>query len=268
MSFQTELEFASLSHTGLVRAHNEDAVEVRADAGIAILADGMGGYNAGEVASRMCVEVVSQYLQQKQQAAWSSILPRGTSSAARWINDAITLANTRVLEAANQHVEYVGMGTTVVVALFHQDKMLIGHGGDSRAYRLRGSEMVQITHDHSVLQAQIDAGLISKENAQFSPIKNLITRAVGAQSDIEIEVHDHHVEVGDVFLLCSDGLSDMVGATELEQILLSHVSEIQQGCQALVDVANKHGGRDNISVVLVKVHSIQQRSLMGQIFST
>ncbi|MDO9194252.1 MAG: protein phosphatase 2C domain-containing protein, partial [Undibacterium sp.] len=210
MSFQTVLEFASLSDTGLVRAHNEDAIETSQEIGLAILADGMGGYNAGEVASRMSVELISKHIKQKQQSAWIPLLSRQTLVASRWINDAIAYANERVLAAAHEHAEYVGMGTTIVVAMCHQDKLLVAHVGDSRVYRFRRGELKQITRDHSVLQAQIDAGLITEEQAQFSPIKNLITRAIGAQVDIEVEIHDHQLEEGDIYLLCSDGLTDML----------------------------------------------------------
>lgn len=268
MSFQTVLEFASLTDTGLVRAHNEDAIETSVELGLAVLADGMGGYNAGEVASKMCVELITQHLKYRQQSAWIPLLSRQTSVAARWINEAITNANTCVLEAAHAHAEYLGMGTTIVVALCHQDKLLIAHVGDSRAYRLRKNELTQMTRDHSVLQAQIDAGLITEEQAQFSPIKNLITRAVGAQENIEVEIHDHQLEEGDLYLLCSDGLTDMVKYDQIQQILRRHPDQLDLCCKALVACANMNGGRDNISVILLKVHELQQRSLMEYIFAS
>ena len=262
MSFQTVLEFASLSDTGLVRAHNEDAVETSKELGLAILADGMGGYNAGEVASRMSVEIISKHLKQKQQAAWIPLLSRQTMVASRWISDAITYANECVLEAAQVHAEYVGMGTTIVVAMCHQDKLLVAHVGDSRVYRFRQGELLQITKDHSVLQAQIDAGLITEEQALNSPIKNLITRAVGAQTEVDIEIHDHQLQEGDLYLLCSDGLTDMLHHDQIQRILKQHSEQLDLCCQNLVNGANNCGGRDNVSVILLKVNELHQRKLM------
>ncbi|CAN5879316.1 protein-serine/threonine phosphatase PrpC [soil metagenome] len=268
MSFQPVLEFAGLSDTGLVRAQNEDAIEICAESGFAVLADGMGGYNAGEVASKMCVELISQHLQKKQKSTWLPVFTRHISIGVKWLTDAITLANTKVLAAAHEHEEYLGMGTTAVVALSHQDKLLIAHVGDSRAYRFRDDELTLMTRDHSVLQAQIDAGLISQKNAQFSPIKNLITRAVGAQESIEIEIHEHQMEEGDLYLLCSDGLTDMLNHDEIHHILHQYSGQLHVCCQALIDHANNFGGRDNISVVLCKVAELHQRSLIENIFSS
>ncbi len=262
MSFQTVLEFASLTDTGLVRAHNEDAIETSAELGLAILADGMGGYNAGEVASRMCVDLIGKHIKQKQQSAWIPLISRQTMVASRWVNDAISYANERVLKAAHEHAEYVGMGTTIVVAMCHQDKLLVAHVGDSRAYRFRSGELKQITKDHSVLQAQIDAGLISEEQAKYSPIKNLITRAVGAQLEIEVEIHDHKLEEGDIYLLCSDGLTDMLSYDQIQRILKQQHTQLEVCCQSLVNGANNCGGRDNISVILFKVSQLHQRKLM------
>lgn len=268
MSFQSTLEFAGLSDTGLVRAQNEDAIGIYAESGFAVLADGMGGYNAGEVASRMCVELIAQQLQRKQQSVWMPMFSRPNAIVARWLTDAIAFANTRVLEAAQQHEEYLGMGTTALVVMSHQDKLLIAHVGDSRVYRFRQDELTQMTRDHSVLQGQIDAGLISQKDAQFSPIKNLITRAVGAQEEIEIEIHDHQMEEGDVYLLCSDGLTDMLNHDEIHHILHQHSTRLEHCCQALIDSANNFGGRDNISVILCKVIQLHQRSFMESIFAS
>lgn len=262
MSFQTVLEFASLTDTGLVRAHNEDAIETSKELGLAILADGMGGYNAGEVASRMCVDLIGKHLKQKQQSAWIPLISKQTMVASRWINDAISYANERVLKAAHEHAEYVGMGTTIVVAMCHQDRLLVAHVGDSRVYRFRAGELKQITKDHSVLQAQIDAGLISEEQAKYSPIKNLITRAVGAQAEIEVEIHAHPLEEGDIYLLCSDGLTDMLSYDQIHRILKQQSTQMEICCQSLVNGANNCGGRDNVSVILLKVSQLHQRKLM------
>lgn len=266
MAFQTVLEFASLTHTGQVRTHNEDAVDVRAEGGFAVLADGMGGYNAGEVASRICVETISQYLLRKQRARWTKILPGRSYSAAKLLSNAVGHANRRIFETAREHIEYIGMGTTVVTAFFQEDRIVIAHVGDSRAYLLRDGELAALTNDHSVIQAQIDAGLISRENAQFSPIKNLITRAVGAHEQIETEVSDYLVQQGDLFLLCSDGLTDMLSNDQISEFLNANADNLNVCCQTLVDHANQNGGRDNISVILIKVKALEELGLMEQIF--
>jgi protein phosphatase len=267
MSFHRVLEFAGLTDIGQMRTHNEDAYEICAESGFAVLADGMGGYNAGEVASTITTDVVSKALQAKLASQWFAVFAPSTASVQRWMQEAVEEANKSVIDAAELNSEYAGMGTTVVVALCHQDKLLVAHVGDSRAYRWRGAQLQQITHDHSVLQAQIDAGLISVEHAQFSPIKNLITRAVGVQHDMEVELHEHQMEEGDIYLLCSDGLTDMLNHDEIHQMITGHSDNLQQCCQALIDAANAYGGRDNISVVLLRIKEIRQRSLMNQLFA-
>ncbi len=268
MSFQSLLEFAGRSDTGMVRSQNEDVIYLCPESGFAILADGMGGYNAGEVASSMCAEVIAHQLKQKIQSIWAPVFLRQSAIAAKWLNEAITFANHQVMVAALENDAYLGMGTTVVVALSFEDKLLIAHVGDSRAYRLRDEELVQITRDHSVLQSQIDAGLISEQDAQYSPIKNLITRAVGAQDEVDIEIHTHLVEKGDVYLLCSDGLSDMLNYDEIHHIMHQHADQLELCCQFLIDSANNFGGNDNISVVLIKITELHQRSLLEHLFAS
>jgi len=157
------------------------------------------------------------------------------------------------------------MGTTVIVSLTHHDKLLLAHVGDSRAYRLRSNTLSQLTSDHSVLQAQIDAGLISLEDAQYSTIKNLITRAVGAQDEIQVEIHEYEMEVGDVYLLCSDGLSDMLSHEEILNKMQQ--SQLNIACEDLIEAANLAGGRDNISVILFRVQKIVNRNMMQSMFS-
>ncbi|MES2071012.1 MAG: Stp1/IreP family PP2C-type Ser/Thr phosphatase [Pseudomonadota bacterium] len=267
MPFQHVLEFSGLSDIGQVRTHNEDAIEICAESSFAVLADGMGGYNAGEVASTITTDVVSKALQSKFSSQWVQVFPTSTNTVKRWICDAIQSANESVIDAAQLNSEYAGMGTTVVVAHCHQDLLLVAHVGDSRAYRYRAGCLSQITHDHSVLQAQIDAGLISEEHAQFSPIKNLITRAVGVQHDIEVDILEHAMEEGDIYLLCSDGLTDMLNHDEIHNIMTAQAGNLERCCQALVAGANANGGRDNISVVLCRVRELRQRSLIDHIFA-
>jgi protein phosphatase len=159
------------------------------------------------------------------------------------------------------------MGTTLIAALFHHDKVTIAHIGDSRAYRLRQGVMLQITRDHSFLQEQIDAGLISLENSRFSQNRNLVTRAMGVDHDVEVEIHDHVTEAGDIYLLCSDGLSDMLSSKEISDIMTSMNLDLEPACDALVKKANDNGGRDNISVILIKVKSknTETKGLFGRV---
>ncbi len=160
-------------------------------------------------------------------------------------------ANRAIFNAANTNPQYAGMGTTLVVAVFRDDRVLLGHVGDSRCYRLRAGRLQQITRDHSLLQEQIDAGLITPEQAAFSSNKNLVTRAVGVEDTVMLETHHHDVEPGDVFLMCSDGLSDMLDDGAIARVLLAHDSLETTG-RALIDAANDAGGKDNISVILVR----------------
>ncbi|MBI3285088.1 MAG: Stp1/IreP family PP2C-type Ser/Thr phosphatase [Burkholderiales bacterium] len=252
MANKRVLEFAALTDTGLVRAHNEDAMLVCADYGCAVLADGMGGYQAGEVASAMAVEIIAQYLCLKMDAAWLPAFSLWPRNLARWMVEAVELANRRVLQAAQTESDYFGMGTTVVVACCVQDKLLLAHVGDSRAYRYRDACLTRITTDHSVLQEQIDAGHISEQEARFSSIKNLITRAVGSQEMLEVELHAHSMRQGDIYLMCSDGLTDMLNHDEIQTILHLHSSDLSACCRALIASANRHGGMDNITVILFK----------------
>lgn len=268
MSSQTTLEFASHTDTGLVRSHNEDAIAICPDIGLLILADGMGGYNAGEVASQMSVEIVAKRIKEMRSATWFPHMPWQSNAPTKWIKDAVTDANAQVIDQANQNPENFGMGTTIVVALCYLDRLIVGHVGDSRAYRFREGVLELITHDHSVLQSQIDAGLISPAEAQFSPIKNLITRAVGSGDEIDVEVHDHDMRLNDVFMLCSDGLTDMLDQTQIQLVLRELGNDLDTCCKTLVYLANRQGGLDNISVVLFRVKELHERRFMEYIFAS
>lgn len=256
------LEFASMSDTGQIRSHNEDAVVVNADAGFAVLADGMGGYNAGEVASSMATAIIQQVIEEQLRAGVLEAVDTACAAEAvgDYLSDAETLlveaiesANLAILEASLQEPDYRGMGTTVVIALFHDAGLTIAHVGDSRAYRLRDRALVQITRDHSLLQEQLDAGLITAEQAQFAQHKNLITRAVGVDVVIETETNYFDIAPGDCYLLCSDGLSDMLNDVEIAEIVNACGDDIATATRDLVVQANESGGRDNISVVLIRV---------------
>ncbi|MBC3810634.1 Stp1/IreP family PP2C-type Ser/Thr phosphatase [Undibacterium aquatile] len=256
MSHQYVLEFAALSDIGRVRKHNEDAIVVCADYGCVVLADGMGGYKAGEVASAMTAKIVADYLCAKLDSAWYTKLGFQSIHLSRWISDAIHLANRQVVQTSQENPECFGMGTTVVVACCTQDKILFAHVGDSRAYRYRNHALVRMTEDHSVLQEQINAGLISESQARFSTIKNLITRAVGTQENIEVDLSVHQADETDVYMLCSDGLTDLLADDQIQDILRQYEGNLQACCRALIDCANEAGGFDNTSVVLFKLKAV------------
>jgi protein phosphatase len=163
-------------------------------------------------------------------------------------------ANRSIFNAANSNPLYTGMGTTLVMGVFQGNRAMIGHVGDSRCYRLRGETLQQITRDHSLLQEQIDAGLISHEQAQFATHKNLVTRALGVEDTVLLEVNEYRVEDADLYLFCSDGLSDMVSDERIAAILMEDATLEHMG-RGLVDAANGSGGRDNISVILAMARS-------------
>lgn len=268
MTHHVALQFAARTDTGLVRAHNEDAVAVSAGHGIAVLADGMGGYNAGEIASGIATAVVVSELERllsQTDGAISRTIGRttgGTASRAasgkrlrQWMTDAVLAANQEILETARDEPQYSGMGTTLVAALFRHDRIVLAHLGDSRCYRFRQGELSLLTRDHSLLQEQIDAGLVSPEWARYAPNKNLITRALGVAPQVDVEINDYQIEAGDVYLLCSDGLSDMLTDAQLAAMLADpHVTLDHLG-DRLVAAANGNGGRDNISAILVRINA-------------
>ena len=255
MPYQVELEFAEKTDTGLVRSHNEDSIAISADYGFAILADGMGGYNAGEVASGIATAVLKESLEQRLRSQHGDMRFNRSKRIQQMLVESIIHANDSIFEAAHINPENTGMGTTLVAVLFHHDRATVAHVGDSRAYRLRKNQIVQITHDHSMLQEQIDAGLVSEEGAQFAKNRNLITRAMGVNYDIDVEIHEHQTEPGDIYILCSDGLSDMLSKQEILDSIIAPGASLETACNELIKAANESGGRDNISVILIKVHS-------------
>ena len=243
------LEFFSATDTGRARNNNEDSVAVDDPTALVVLADGMGGYNAGEVASGMATSFIKSELGRWLAEASESATD---TDVRRAMDICVDNANRAIFNAANSNPQYAGMGTTLVVGVFRDSRLLMGHVGDSRGYRLRASRLTQITHDHSLLQEQIDSGLITPEQAAFSANKNLVTRAVGVEDTVLLETHLHDVLPGDTYLLCSDGLSDMLDDESIAQLLMS-AETLPEAASALIDAANEAGGKDNISVVLARV---------------
>ncbi|MEO7641423.1 MAG: Stp1/IreP family PP2C-type Ser/Thr phosphatase [Ramlibacter sp.] len=239
-------EFCIRTDPGLARENNEDSVSFDEPTRLGILADGMGGYNAGEIASGMATTFIKSEL-----GRW--LAQAGRYANVRELRRAMEIcvdnANRSIFNAANSNPQYSGMGTTLVLGVFQEGRLMLGHIGDSRCYRLRGAEFAQITRDHSLLQEQMDAGLITPEQAATSTNKNLVTRALGVEDAVLLDVNEYKVEPGDIYLMCSDGLSDMVDDSGLARLLQSEGTLEEKAIQ-LINEANANGGRDNISVVL------------------
>lgn len=219
--------------------------------GLAVLADGMGGYNAGEVASLMAVEAAVRSINETraidQPPADPSMSPR-----ARAALQAVEISNDIVLQAAQSNAQYQGMGTTLVVAQFHADSLAVAYVGDSRLYRYRNEQLEQITTDHSLLQELIDRGFLTPEEAAHSLNRNILTRAVGVEAAVEIDVCEEQVLPEDIYLLCSDGLSDLVIDEQIRLTIKDFSDNLQVVAEQLIARANQNGGDDNVSVILVK----------------
>jgi len=249
------LEIVLRTDPGMVRGHNEDAVFANPNLGLMILADGMGGYNAGEVASGIATMFLSTELERDFVTRSPHEIDQvtGQSFAHRSILDKVAMTNSAIFNTAESQPQYAGMGTTLVTALFYNNQVTVAHIGDSRLYRLRGDEFCTITRDHSLLQEQIESGMITAEEARFSQNKNLVTRALGVDPAVETEIHDYPVQPGDIYLLCSDGLNDMVEDEEIQLTVQMLSANLDLAATQLIQMANDNGGRDNVSVILVKV---------------
>lgn len=245
------LDVAAVTHPGRVRGHNEDWITADAHAGCAVLADGMGGHKAGEVASRMAVDLIMAGIQSSRRGREKL----GAARAESLIAEQVAAANASIFETALSDQRYDGMGTTLIVVLWHEDGVTWGHVGDSRLYLLRRGELRQLTRDHSIVQEELESGAISAEQARHAANRNVLTRAVGIDPAVEADVRSFEVEAGDVYLLCSDGLTDMVIDTEIGETLRACGPEVAATAQRLVEQANESGGLDNISVILARVVS-------------
>jgi protein phosphatase len=255
-------KFCAKTDPGRARDNNEDSVAINEESRLAVLADGMGGYNAGEIASGMATAFIkselSRWLTEVGMAARSKEVRRAMEIC-------VESANLSIFNAASTNTHYAGMGTTLVVGVFRDDALVLGHIGDSRCYRYRAGKLEQITRDHSLLQEQLDAGLITPEQALHSTIRNLVTRALGVEEAVLLEVNEHKVELGDVYLMCSDGLSDMLNDEAIAQLMTPGIG-LENKAQTLIDAANNQGGRDNISVLLVEVsEAAEKRGLIARL---
>ena len=269
MNLRGKIKFAEITDVGMVREHNEDAIGSNGDIGLMVLADGMGGYNAGEVASGIAVQTISELAtegamrEERNEQDPTTGLMRQTIV----LRDAVARANKIIFQTAQSQTHCEGMGTTLVAAIFYDDKMSVAHVGDSRAYRLRGGNFEQLTLDHSLLQELVDRGFYSEEEAQRSTNRNYVTRALGVEPTVEVEVQEFDVLPDDVYLLCSDGLPDMVEDEDIHLTISTFNASLDVVGQQLVELANDHGGRDNVSVMMAQVMEAfpAKRSIMQRL---
>lgn len=251
MHAEWRLEMASATDRGRVRQQNEDSLALDPDTGYAVLADGMGGYRAGEVASRIAVATVEAGVRKLvRQDGYAHL---AGPAIERLLSDQAAHANAAVYRSAQDDEACAGMGTTLVAALWHATGMAVAHVGDSRLYRLRANRLAQLTRDHSLMQDQIDSGVISRDQARRAPNRNLVTRALGIAPEVEVEVHTYGVSPADVYLLCSDGLTEMLDDMDIERTLVRGAGDLACAAASLVQQANERGGRDNVSVILAQL---------------
>jgi len=252
---RNNIEIVNLSDVGLKRPHNEDSSISDIDKGLLILADGMGGYKAGEIASAIAVtstyEQIRKGLQQIKPGQTDA--DTGLSDESMLVKKSIIDANSKIYSTATNESSCQGMGTTIVIALLHDNIMTVAHVGDSRMYRVRGNNFEQITRDHSLIQELIDRGFYTPEEAAENTPKNLVTRALGIENKVEVDVIEEVISPGDIYLLCSDGLNDMVEDEEIHLTLSKYSANLVQAAEELVQKANANGGKDNTSIILMKV---------------
>lgn len=243
-----------LTDVGRKRTRNEDAFLLNDDLFLYVLADGMGGHSGGEYASRMAVSTIEEVIQSINSDPEATVISGVNTDEADHgdrLRYAIEVASSKIFDRALYDTALKGMGTTAVAVTFHEGHVFVAHVGDSRAYLFHANKMQQITTDHSLVTEQVKAGMIEKGDARKHKLKNIITRSVGYQEEVEIDVKKFEVHMGDKILLCSDGLSNMIDDREIQEVVNS--TPAKEACKKLVDQANEKGGEDNITVLLLDV---------------
>jgi serine/threonine protein phosphatase PrpC len=243
-----------LTHVGRQRQHNEDAFLVEDEAKLFLVADGMGGHAAGEIASRIAVDSITEFIvhTKEDDGTWPHAYDEHYRRSTNRLMAALRMANTRVLEAMRKDARLRGMGTTVVACMADEGTMSVAHVGDSRAYLIRDNEISRITNDHSWVFEQVQAGMLTESEAEKHPLRNVITRALGGALQVTPDASEVESRVGDVFLLCSDGLTGMVPENEILRVVTASNGDLEKACQLLIDAANERGGLDNVTAVLVR----------------
>jgi PPM family protein phosphatase len=249
---------AAKTDVGQKRQGNEDRFCLDRTLGLYVVADGMGGHAAGEVASRLAVETIHEWMGKYLSGADAAIVEpaaAAVSAEANFLLSSIRLANRIIFDSAKDRREYAGMGTTVVAVLAQDDRFVLAHVGDSRIYRIRRDHIVQISRDHSFVQEQVDNGMMSAAEAHQSQYRHMITRALGLRESVEVDLTEQPARAEDVLLLCSDGLSDLLDDEDMLVAVQEHPDDLDQACRALVDRANSKGGDDNITVLVVQAQA-------------
>ena len=254
MNLKGKLEIVGRTDTGRVRSHNEDSIGEDVELGTVVLADGMGGYKGGEVASAIAVNTILDELHKSVPGLQPGDVDPQTgytreSIAAR---DSIVKANKTIHQTAQSQPQYQGMGTTVVMAIFYDNRVSVAHVGDSRVYRFRDGKLSQVTVDHTLLQELVDRGFYTDEEARASLNKNLVTRALGIEPTVAVDVKEEMALPEDIYILCSDGLNDMVEDEEIYLTIKNFGDNLDEAADRLIELANKHGGKDNVSVILAR----------------
>lgn len=252
------------SDVGLQRDHNEDSFAVEGDLNLVIVADGMGGHQAGDVASRLATEMIVKFFRStmNEELTWPFDFDPNLTEDENRLTSGVKLANRQIVELGNRRPELHGMGTTVVAALYspRNGKVYVAHVGDSRAYRVRDGQMEQLTRDHSLVNDYIDAMPELSEEQRSELPRNVITRALGMQENIPVDLGEFEAEVGDIFLLCSDGLSGMVDDEDICEAILES-EDLPAACHRLINLANAHGGEDNITAVMLRLEAVASDSM-------
>lgn len=251
-----KLRYAGNTHVGMKRSHNEDNLAILAEENLYMVADGMGGHASGEVASEMAVDTVADFFRETakdEDITWPYKMEKGRKYEENRLAAGIKLANLRIYETASQNAAQRGMGTTLVALAFAGNTAFVGHVGDSRIYRLRGEELEQVTEDHSLLNDYIKMKDLTEQEIENFPHKNVIVRALGMKETVQVDVAHDEPEVGDLYMLCSDGLNGMITDQEMRRIMLDKRADLEECCNALIQAANDGGGNDNITVVLVEI---------------
>jgi PPM family protein phosphatase len=261
---KTAIQMFGLSDTGRMRDQNEDSIAVDPAIGLAVLADGMGGHQAGEVASRLAVDVVMRHLNDSLSHERTRRNRSSTAAEVDAVREAIQLANTAIHEVALTRPECAGMGSTLVVAVFFGTHLCVGHVGDSRLYRYRRGQLEQLTRDHSVIEELVGRGLLTHEEARQTIGKNLVTRALGIDPTVTPDIREEPFDEGDLYLLCSDGLNDVVGDPDIAQMLTQDRDGLDILVHRLVKTANDRGGPDNISVILARTGDAPQPDISAE----
>ncbi len=251
------IAWKAVTDVGRKRKGNEDSLVANAEQRLFVVADGMGGHAAGEIASKVAVDSINEFVQLTsgdEEITWPFGLDETISYDGNRLKTAVRFANRKVLEATKEKSEYEGMATTVAAVLVDGGTANLAHVGDSRIYLFRGGELIQLTSDHSWVNEQLQSGIISAEQARSHPLRNVVTRALGGRADLQVDMGTHAIQAGDLLLVCSDGLTTMVPDEHIARLLNDAQGDADKGAQSLVAEANARGGEDNISVVLLHFH--------------